>query len=354
MPVPAPLLIDEPHTGAVATLGPVEPWRGQVFHAGLLWEGHVGDRRLGHRLDVHDASGSGPIASATVPHTLEHLYPFGDDAILAVGKHHDDRWGWITFHTIATFRGGRLRAATHPLPTRYQVEQFGGGPGWMWFNETGSRRVFRWTGRRAVPLDVDVRLPGTILPFAREVFVLERNSVFGGQENIVRIDVATAAIERTFPQTRSGLTSLIDLPGLPWIAVVECRADRVLLIDRAANALAAEIPVPGRPTVATVLGRCLAVHAADTRRLAFFDLHAPGFPRVADWDLAGLGDDFTNVAAVHVDPAHGTVFLRSPFHPRAPGNVPAVKSVADPSGRTLRLCGLGPAPSGRVGPTVAA
>lgn len=335
------LVVPDPVIRTVAKLGDHEPWRGQVFHAGLLWEGHGGDRRQGHRLDVHDAAGDGPVASARVPHTLEHLYPFGDDAILAVGKHHDDRSGWVTFHTIAAVRGGRLRVTTRPLPVRYQIEQFGGGPGRMWFNETGSRRVFRWTGRRAEPLDVDVRLPGTILPFDRHVFVLERNCIFGGRENVARIDVATARIDRTFPATRAGLTSLIDLPGRPWIAVVECRADRVLLIDRESNAPAAEIPVPGRPVVAAVLGRCLLVYAADAARLGFFDLHAAGFPRVADWDLSGLGPAFTNVTALHVDPDRGTVFLRSPFHPLAPGNVPAVKSVTDSRGRTWRLCTRG-------------
>lgn len=332
------LMVADPIVRTVAPLGRCEPWRGQVFHAGRLWEGHEGDRRLGHRLDVHDAAGDGPVASAVLPHTLEHLHPFGDDAILAVGKHHDDRRGWLTFHTIAAIRGGRLRVTTRPLPSRLQVEQFGGGPGRMWFNEPGSRRVFRWTGWRALPLDADVRLPGTILPFDRDVFVLERNCIFGGRENVVRIDVATARIERTFPAPRAGLTSLIDLPGLPWIAVVECRAERVLLIGRESNALAAEIAVPGRPVVAAMLGRCLVVYAADARRLHFLDLHAAGFPRVAEWDLATLGDDFTNVTALDVDPERGTVFLRSPFHPLAPGNVPAVKRAADGSGRTLRLC----------------
>lgn len=312
----------------VAALGRCEVYRGQVFHAGHLWEGHSHGRCEEYRLDVHDADGMRVVASASVPHTLEHLYPFGPDAILVVGKHHTGRRGWRTYHSVARLRGGRLTVRTRTMPAHLQVEQFGGRPGEMYFNETGSRRVFRWDGLRAVPFEHDILMPGTILALPGCLFVLERTRIFPGVENVVRIDLTSGGIARTFPSPRRGLARLVDLEGFRWIAAVECWADQVLLIDKWTNALAAVLPAAGSPVDAAQVGHHLLVVSRDSLRLRFFNLAAVGVPLVADWDLAAVGDDFTNLTTMHADPATGNVFLRSPFHPHAADNTPCVKMLA--------------------------
>ena len=311
----------------VAILDEVEVYRGQVFHDGHLWEGHSAGGVASYRLDVHDADGTRVLASARLPHTQEFLYPFGPRTILVVGKHFTDRCGWLTYYSIARFRHGRLLAKTRALPMALQVEQFGGQPGLMYFNETGSRKVFRWTRWGARPLSPDIHLPGVILPFEKYVFVLERNRISPGAENIVKIDLATQRIERTFTQTRDKLTTMIDLRGFPWIAAVETWADQVLLIDKERNSLRAALPAPGAPVDLAQRGDHLLVASREPKRLRFFDLTRAGTPQVAEWDLSALGDDFANLTTMHVDPHSGNVFLRSPFHPRVPGNTPTVKMV---------------------------
>ncbi len=315
-----------------------EVYRGQVFHDGLLWEGHSTGTVDDYRLDVLSADGCRTLASAPVPHTLEFLYPFGPGTILAVGKHSHPRRGWRTHHTTAKFSRGRLAVRTRTMPINLQVEQFGGGPGRMYFNETGTRRVFRWNGWWARSIGPDIHLPGVILPFDRYLFVLERNCIFPGLENIAKIDLATHLVERTFDEVRNHLSTMINLEGFPWIAVAETRADQVLLIDRESNTLAATLSAPGLPIALACLGRCLVVLCREPKCLLFFDLASPHLPLVAQWDLDGLGDDFCNVTTMHVDPRGGSVFLRSPFHPRFPDNAPGVKRVWEPSGETLRFC----------------
>jgi hypothetical protein len=312
----------------VAILDKGEVYRGQVFHDGHLWEGHSAGGVAAYRLDVHDADGTQVLASARVPHTQEFLYPFGPQTILVVGKHFTVRCGWLTYYSIARFRHGRLRVKTSGLPMALQIEQFGGRPGLLYFNETGSRRVFRWTRWGARPLDPDIHLPGVILPFEKFVFVLERNLVSPGNENIVKIDLATQRIERTFAQPRNKLSTMIDLPGFPWIAAVETWADQVLLIDKKSNTLSAVLPAAGTPVDLALRGDHLLVVSREPKRLHFFDLATAGIRKVAEWDLSALGDDFANLTTMHVDPHSGNVFLRSPFHPRVPGNTPAVKMVA--------------------------
>jgi hypothetical protein len=313
------------HTVTILDAG--EVYRGQVFHDGHLWEGHSTGGVASYRLDVHSADGGQVLASARVPHTLEFLYPFGPHTILVVGKHFTDRCGWLTYHSIARFRHGRLRVKTRPLPMTLQVEQFGGRAGHMYFNETGSRKVFRWTRLGARPLAPDIYLPGVILPYEKFVFVLERNRISPGAENIVKIDLASQRIDRTFTQTRYKLSTMIDLQGFPWIAAVETWADQILLIDKESNTLAATLPAAGTPVDAVQVGGHLLVVSREPKRLRFFDLVAPGTPQVAEWDLSALGDDFANLTTMHVDPQMGNVFLRSPFHPQVAGNTPAVKMV---------------------------
>ena len=313
------------HTVAILDRG--EVYRGQVFHDGHLWEGHSTGGVASYRIDVHRADGVQVLASARVPHTLEFLYPFGPHTILAVGKHFTDHCGWLTYYSIVRFRHGRLRVKTKALPMALQIEQFGGRAGRMYFNETGSRKVFRWTRWGARPLAPDIHLPGVILPFEKFVFVLERNRISPGAENIVKIDLATQRIDRTFTQTRNKLSTMIDLQGFPWIAAVETWADQILLVDKERNTLARALPAAGMPVDVAQIGGHLLVVSREPKRLRFFDLAAPGTPQVAEWDLSALGDDFANLTTMHVDPHAGNVFLRSPFHPRVAGNTPAVKMV---------------------------
>ncbi len=205
----------------VTLLDQGEVYRGQVFHDGHLWEGNSTGGVANYRLDIYAADGSRILASARVPHTQEFLYPFGPRAIIIVGKHFTDHCGWLTYHSVARFRQGRLHVKTHAMPMALQIEQFGGRDGRIYFNETGSRKVFRWTRRGARPLAPDIHLPGVMLPCDRFIFVLERNRISPGAENVVKIDLFSQRIERTFTEPRNKLSTMIDLPGFPWIAAVE-------------------------------------------------------------------------------------------------------------------------------------
>lgn len=321
----------------VVPLGAHEVYRGQVFHAGHLWLGHSVGSVEEYRLDLHDAAGT-LRASVPVPHTLEFLYPFGPRSILAVGKHHLGTRGWRTYHTVATLRDGGIAARTRRMPTRYQVEQFGGSRRAMFFNETGLGKILRWNGFWARALPPTVHFPATILHCGRHLFVLERNDFRPGQESIARIDLVEGGIERSFRGTRRRLTTLLDLAGLPWIAAPESWADRVLLVDKASNRLAAEIPVEGMPVEVGRLGDCLVVASQERLRLSFFHLRRPGFPLVAEWDLAGSGPGLGNIRSLGVDEATGSVFLRSPYHASVHGDAPAVTMISDPDGATSRAC----------------
>lgn len=340
---PADVVRVRPMVRSLGTLDPREVYRGQVFHDRLLWQGHSAGDVSTYRIDVHSADGT-RLASAPVPHTLEFVHPFGPHTVLVVGKHYGRRGGWRTYHTRVRFtaaagRPPRLIVKTRTMPKRLQVEQFGGDPRGMFFNDPGSRKVVHWNGWWSRPLAPDIHFPGTMIRSGRHLFVLERHDYRPGRETIVRIDLVTQAIERTFSTARQRITALVDVPGSPWIAATEAWADQVLLIDRAANRLAATLPVPGMPVeLAAAAGR-LVVLAAESRTLRFFDLTRAGLPLVAEWDLAGVGPEYEHPRALHLDPESGSVFIRFAFHPLLEGSVAGVMLAVDPQGRAFRRPG---------------
>ena len=344
MPAASAVLRVRPMLRSLETLDPHEVYRGQVFHDGLLWQGHSAGDVSTYRIDVHAADGE-RLASASIPHTLEFLHPFGSRTVVVVGKHYNQRGGWRTYHTIVRFiaaTAGRppwLCVKTRPMPWRLQVEQFGGGPGAMYFNEPGSRKVVRWNGWWGRPLQPEIHFPGTMVHCGRHLFVLERNDYRPGHETIARIDLVTQEIERTFRAPRQRITALIDVPGSPWIAATEAYADQVLLIDRESNRLAVTLPVPGMPVELAVFDRRLVVLAAESRMLRFFDLASAGLPLVAEWDLSEIGPGFEHPRALHVDAVSGSVFIRSAFHPLLEGSVAGVTLAVDPDRRTFRRRG---------------
>ncbi|MFM7205842.1 MAG: YncE family protein [Planctomycetaceae bacterium] len=317
------------------TLDPREVYRGQVFHDAMLWQGHsVGDVSA-YRIDAHAADGS-LMASAQMPHTVEFLHAFGPRAILAVGKHLHRRCGWRTYHSIVRCvttagRAHRLRVITRGMPWHLQVEQFGGGPRAMFFNEPGSSTVIRWGGWRARPLRPDLRFPGTMILRGRHLFVLERNDYRPGRETIARIDLVSEEVERPLGTLPCGIAALVDVPGSPWIAAAEAWADRVLLIEAATSRIAAVLPVPGRPVELAACGRRLAVLSAASQTLWFFDLAAMGRPPVAEWDLAALGPLLEHPRGLDVDPVTKTVFIRTGCHPLLERSVAGVTLAVDPA-----------------------
>jgi len=290
------------------------------------------------------------LATAPLVHTAEFIHPFGPDAVIVVGKHFLPRAGWRTYHTVARVAGGRLRTRTRMMPSWLQVEQFGGSPRAMFFNEPGSRQVYQWSVLGPRPLGPEVFLPGTMIVAGTGLYVLERNHIVRGRENLARIDLASRTIARTFLTTRCGLSALIDLPDTRWLAVAETGADQVLVIEKATNRLARAIPVPGGPVALARLGHHLVVFCDEPRRIDFLDPADDRGTPLARWSLADSGTTLCHVTAIDVDQATGEIYLRSPFHPLVEDHDPTVTMISDSSGVTLARLGFARA----GGPHVAA
>jgi len=294
----------------VLELDRIQPYSPMAFHSERLWTATSqteGDKTV-YDLRLFGADGTPLAGPKRVPHSIEHIYPFGANRVLIVGK---SSWPWKTHYTVATAAAETLTLNTTTFPEGIQTEQFGGDPSRMFFNNPGDREVFQWNGK-SEPLKHEISGPGQLVLMSDFLFVLERRSFSLGDEDIYRIDLKSGQGKRVFSENRQGLTNLLPLPSRGLLAASEGLADQILLIDAATNAVKATVKVPGgTPRGLAQLGHCLVVGSDVSKKVSFFDLRRPAPELVEEWDLSTTAKPLFNIFSLAADPGTGTVFVRA-------------------------------------------
>ncbi len=299
-----------PSVKDVLELDKIQPYAPLAFHADRMWTAQSkteGDKTV-YDLMVYDAQGTLLAGPKRVPHTMEHIYPFGANRVLVIGK---SSWPWKTHYTIATAVSETVTLKTTTFPEAIQTEMFGGTPERMFFNDPGDRKVFQWNGKSA-PLNHEISGPGNMaLLYEDFLFVLERRSIYLGDEDIYRIDLRSGEGKRVFSEHRQGITQLLPIPSRGLLAASEGLADQVLLVDVKSNELKATFAVPGgTPRGLGELGHCLVVGSDVAKKISFLDLNSNG-KVVAEWDLSQTDKPLFNIFSIAVDPRSGNVFARA-------------------------------------------
>jgi hypothetical protein len=175
------------------------------------------------------------------------------------------------------------------------------------------------------------------------IFLVEQPNVVDSASNLVRVDLSNQSKPtELFPTLRKGLVSLIELSGPDSLAVSEEGASQVLLLDPKSSQLTSTIPVAaGTPRGLAQLGNCLVVGSEASRKVSFYSLKTSPQSLVATWDLSGAGQSLMGIRDLAVDPASGTVYVRSayacvPMQPCPPRN--SVWLADDSTGATLAAC----------------
>jgi hypothetical protein len=316
-----------------------EPYQAHLFHDGVLFVGRTKQADgESHRMEAYSADGKTQLASVALPHTPSFVYAFGPKTVIVVGK---SSWPWKTHYSTISWRGTSFKLNTYTFPEKIQVDQFAGKPGGpLFFGETGEAHIYEKRNSGGGFLSPRIALPGMMELVGRSLYVIENNSVFTGDENLVRIDLSTQKAERTFPTTRKFLANLLQLKGGAQLALAETGASQVLLVDAATNQLAETIPVPlGSPRGLAQLGHCLLVAADEARHLFFFDLNTPDKKIVADWDLSVVGFKFGRARDLAVDDLTGRVYVRSAYPcPSCQVSMSSVVVAEEKDQRTFQAC----------------
>lgn len=297
----------------VSALNSVEPYVPQVFHNGQLWlgRGDHSNHPSRYSIEVWADDGGKLLSSKPVPHSVQYLFPFDKEHILLTGKLFT-RSGWRTYYSLTSFKNGRLKLTTHQLPSRFQVEEFTGGPKKLFFNMVSDQTLVEVKSFTHRQLPLKISGPGVMFEIEDSIFVLERNSRFLGDENVVKVDLKTLKTERVFPKLRNGILSILPLNGGTLLAASEALAHQVLLIDTQTHTLKWTVPTPGtHPYSMAQLGHCLAVGSFDPAKLTLIDLNNPVPSVVAEVDLNPYLYELPNLAKLSINPETGMFFMRS-------------------------------------------
>ncbi len=293
----------------VTDLYPIEVGEGHLVHAGVLWEARnaLGNIDRIHHLEMYDPLDLELLTIVTLPHSVEQIYPFGNDAVLVVGRRYHNEWQ--TAYSVVT-KNAPSHFHTTWLPITLLTEFFAGEPGRLFFNEVGSGTISKVSGNVVIPIATHVNSPGKMVVWDHWLFAIERNSIDPGDENVIRIDLKTGHVDRTFVNVRNNLSNLIAL-GDGTIAVSETWANQLLVIDAKTNTLKATLPAPTEPRGLTLYGHCVVTFSMDSKILSFFDI--PSLKPVTQWNLSGLDSRYENNRDLTVDETTGRFFLRSVF-----------------------------------------
>ena len=318
----------------VAELDKYDVYEGHVFHEGRLWVGWLRENENAkHKVVVFDRTGEKRLATIRVSHTVSYLYPFGKGQLVAVGK---SSWPWKTHFTLIS--ASDYSTKTFTFPEKYQVDQFAGRPGQMYFTEPGSRGVFRFRTKILNAFPFEVSGPRMMELAGEDLYVVEGKSFYFGDENLIRIDPRTNKAERTFPRDRNGLTYIKYLPGHDLIAASETAAGNVLFVSTRENKLVGSVAVPGSPREIAHVGNCLYVTSEDSKTVTIIGLWDR--TRVLKTlDISPAGDRLKRPRRIAVDPETGRIFLRSTYMcPSCTVTQSSVVSVMEKDGSTFSRC----------------
>lgn len=294
----------------ILELHKAEPYAALLVHGGIAWTGHSREDKHPYRLYAFHPSGKPVLGLVNLPHSVSYLYPYGDNAILVLGKSFSDKKGWRTHYSIVNFAKQQVwKAKTYTFGASVQADQFAGTTKQMYFSDPGSRRVVQPGSLWESSMKPELFGPGEMLLAGNHLFVIERPGL--GLSNLVRIDLKTQKAERLFDQPVGSLMHLKLLREFSLLAVSEFRGNRVLLIDPLRFKVTTTLKVDGTPRDLALVGRCLAVVAQSERAIKLYDLSRKSMPEVVSWDLRGGGKRLENPIYLAHDMASGTFWVRS-------------------------------------------
>ena len=299
----------------IDTLNSSEPYAPMIFHSGFLWLGRAdhSEAKTRHRIDVRSGDGEILLGSHPIPHSVERLYPFDEKNILIAGKAYTEPEGWVTYYSLVSACCGAISVKTEALPIQYQVEEFAKAANRLFFSEVGDRALIEKTTKGTSAWNLEISGPGKMQVVGNSLFVLERHTIYLGDENIVRLDLSSMKPERIFPELRNGITQLLALNDGKTLAFNELKSKQVLLLNTDNPSLEPQA-VKIANSYPRALGQwrnCLLVASEDNHQLSFIALNQKTPIVLGEVSLEGYKDALPNIRNLAVNPETGAIFLRS-------------------------------------------
>lgn len=299
-------------TGLVTELNQNEVYEGLLFHDGFLFVGQskTSDEDK-HRVEIYSAGGDQLTTSITLEHSASFIYAYSPNEVLVVGR---SSWPWKSHYTIISRSGKSFLQRMFTFLEQYQIHEFAGSNGRLYFNEPGSRSLFKLVGTSGLSsLSVEVSGPGQMEMDGGTLWVLERKSLNYGDENIVKVDTSRQTHKRFFPTDRNGLTNFLLVKGHDLLVASEHAVENVIFARKSSGKILHELSIPGGPRGLVQIGNCVAVMNEGAKKIHFIAISGEDAHEIDQWDISSAGDRLKQPRRLVFDSASGRIFIRSNY-----------------------------------------
>jgi hypothetical protein len=314
-------------TTTIMDLDAGEPYEAMIFHAKHLWIGKSRkDFNTNYRIDVVDRNDK-VLETLKINHAIEHLYPYGENSVIAVGTAPEPN---LRHYTIIKVVGEKFQVKDHAIPANaWGMDWLGTINGKEYFSDFGGnsqdeegssnpnipmQTIFSVDpSGRAVYSKIRLRSPMNGIRIADELYIVRFYNLGDTRRNVYRLNLKTGQFVDMFDQPRQRLTDIIPLDN-NLLAVSEAGGDRVNLIDRSTRELKKEIAIEGAPKSMQKIGQCLVVGSELSRQVNLVSVKDLSNPQiVGTLDFSTYGGHFRGLRTVAVDEQTGRVYGRSAY-----------------------------------------
>ncbi len=271
------------------------------------------DSNFDTNLEVYNVDGTEHLKTIKIAHSSISIASFGSKGVIVVGRRSDDS-GWSSHVSIVTESNGSFRVKHISLGRNTIVETAVSNGTDIYFNEKGTRGLFKLVGSRLKRLNVEVSGPGRNMQFDDEMLhVVElRDLFFYGDESIFAFDTTDGTSKRL--NGTDGFGGLRNIKMIDGNLVgTEMAADTVIFVDKNTGATIARQSV--KPGVYGIerYGKCAVVTSEDEKSLSFIRLKGSKAEIVGSWDMRPAGERLQRPRKLAVDASSGRIFVQSTY-----------------------------------------
>jgi hypothetical protein len=268
-----------------------------------------------HHIDVFHASSLKLVQRFDLQHSVQEIKPFGASAVLVLGKSSVPQWQ--SHFSVIDWASGSLKVRLFSVPYEVMAESFAGDPSNIYFNEPGSRGVYRWSNNRLNTVSEGVISGPGVMQFRDgNLWVLERGGLFAyGDENLVHINTRTGTLTRPFDQSniRGAADIALSTDGRYLAVTMGGGKPAVKLYDVQTNTFHSGLSLDHWGDRLATFGQCVVSLSPEDKTIEFMHIESAALTKIAEWSLSEAGDRLKNPQTLSIDTENKRIIVRSAY-----------------------------------------
>ena len=270
------------------------------------------DKDYRSTVEIYTGDGSVHLKSILLKHSATFMSAYGEKGVIVTGRTSDP---WASHMTLITEVSGGSFAVKHTNFGQNVIVESSVSDGRdIFFNEKGSRGIYKLVSGRLSKMPFEVSGPGNNMQLANgALYLVELRDLFSpGDESIVEFNTQSNNFRRIAgSQQFYGLQNITLVDGK--IAGTETYTNEVVFLDAAANKVIGRHAVKEGAYGIDRLGKCAVAVSDDSKTIAFLKAGDNEVEIVGGWDLNPAGDRLKQPRSLAIDQSTGRIFVRSNY-----------------------------------------